>query len=103
MFAQTVSVIEYWHLLVQLCCAAAYAFNRGEEGVASETPWDRTLQATRSIAFAADWTRVLVHATFLNQLDEMYHTSNFANEEDDDGPTQEGAEPVGSELALRKR
>ena len=53
--------------------------------------------------FAADRTRVLVHATFLNQLDEMYHTSNFSNEEDDDSPMQGSAEPAGSDLALRQR
>jgi hypothetical protein len=100
-FAQTVSVIEYWHVIVQLCCAVAHAFNRRG---ASETLWDRrTMQAARSIAFAADRMRVLVHATFLNQLDEMYHNSNFSNEEHDDSPMQGSAEPAGSDLALRQR
>lgn len=100
MFAQTVSVIEYWNVIVQLCYAVAYAFNRRG---ASETLWDRTMQAARSIAFAADRMRVLVHATFLNQLDEMYHNSNFCNEEHDDSPMQGSAEPAGSDLALRQR
>jgi hypothetical protein len=100
-FAQTVSVIEYWNVIVQLCYAVAYAFNRRG---ASETLWDRTMQAARSIAFATDRTRVLVlHATFLNQLDEMYHNSNFCNEEHDDSPMQGSAEPAGSDLALRQR
>ena len=76
-FAQTVLVIEYWHLILQLLCTVAYALNRHNNGTSEETLFDRTLQATRSIAFAADWTRVLMHATFLNQLDEMHHTDNF--------------------------
>jgi hypothetical protein len=74
--AQTLSVIEYWHLFLQLACAAAYAFNR-HETAAEETMLDRTMAAARSIAFAADWTRVLFHATFLNQLEEMHGSIYF--------------------------
>jgi hypothetical protein len=78
-FAQTVTVIEYWHLALQLCCAAAYAFNREAIETDEETLLDRTMKAARSIAFAADWTRVLVHALFMNQLDEMYNTRIFTD------------------------
>jgi len=81
-FSQTMLVIEYWQVIVQLCCAAAYALNHNNAiGSEEETVWDRTLQAARSIAFAADWTRVLMHAIFLNQLDETYHSSIFDDEE----------------------
>lgn len=82
--AQTLSVIEHWHLFLQLSCAAAYAFNRHETAV-EETMLDRIMAATRSIAFAADWTRVLFHATFLNQLEEMYGSIYF-----DHNPVEEG-------------
>jgi len=74
--AQTIMVVEYWNLAIQLCCAAAYALDRHTSGTDEETSWDRAMKAPRSIAFAADWTRVLVHATFLNQLDETYHATN---------------------------
>lgn len=83
-FAQTVLVIEYWHFILQILCTVAYALNRHTNGTTEETIFDRALHATRSIAFAADWTRVLMHATFLNQLDEMHHTWNFNDDVDDD-------------------
>lgn len=83
-FAQSVAVIEYWHLILQLCCAAAYALDRHTIGTDEETFFDRTMKAARSIAFVADWTRVLVHAMFLNQLDEMYHTTRFDDPENGD-------------------
>jgi hypothetical protein len=81
-FAQTVVVIEYWHCILQILCAAAYALNRHTDGTTEETLFDRTLHAMRSIAFAADWTRVLMHAAFLNQLDELHHTWNFRDDVD---------------------
>lgn len=111
-FAQTVAVIEYWHLILQLCCAASYALNRHTVGTDEETLGDRMMKAARSIAFAADWTRVLVHACFLNQLDEMYHTTNFNADfdadDDDDGDgnnTNRDCERsnVPGQLALRQR
>eukprot|EP00571_Detonula_confervacea_P004341 CAMPEP_0172320858 /NCGR_PEP_ID=MMETSP1058-20130122/41628_1 /TAXON_ID=83371 /ORGANISM="Detonula confervacea, Strain CCMP 353" /LENGTH=267 /DNA_ID=CAMNT_0013036215 /DNA_START=405 /DNA_END=1205 /DNA_ORIENTATION=+ len=83
-FAQTVIVIEYWHLILQLCCAAAYALNRDTIGTDEETLSDRIMKATRSIAFVTAWTRVLVHAMFMNQLDEMYHTTDFTADVDDE-------------------
>lgn len=84
--AQTFMVIEYWHLILQMCCTAAYAFDRHTSGTDKETLLDLAMKATRSIAFAADWTRVLIHAIFLNQLDEMHHTStHWSGNESDDG------------------
>jgi len=74
--AQTVSVIEHWHLLLQLMCAASYAFNR-HTIAAEETLLDRIMASARSVAFVADWTRVLAHATFLNQLEEMHGSVYF--------------------------
>ena len=35
-FAQTVTVIEYWHLISQLCCTAAYALDRHTTGTYDE-------------------------------------------------------------------
>lgn len=109
--AQTLSVIEYWHLFLQLACAAAYAFNR-HETAAEETMLDRTMAAARSIAFAADWTRVLFHATFLNQLEEMHGSIYFDHNpvEGDggggvsgDGEGGEGGDPGTLMVPIRPR
>lgn len=82
-FAQTVMVIEYWHVVLQLGCALAYALNWAD---APDTLWYRFLKATRSSAFIADWTRVLAHAMFLNQIDEMHHTtSGWGRSHDEEG------------------
>lgn len=101
-FAQTVMVIEYWHLILQLCCAAAYAFDRHLSGTDAETSFDRIIKATRSIAFAADWTRVLIHAIFLNQIDEMHHTSTNWTDGEEDGNDGNGEEES-SLVRFRKR
>lgn len=109
--AQTLSVIEHWHLFLQLACAAAYAFNR-HETAAEETMLDRTMAAARSIAFAADWTRVLFHATFLNQLEEMHGSIYFDHNpvEGDggggvsgDGEGGEGGDPGTLMVPIRPR
>jgi hypothetical protein len=85
---QTVMIVEYWHMAVQLVCALGYAFNDPSSNL---TTWARLLEAARSAGFSADWSRVLVHAIFLNQLDELYHTTSFtgpgedSNNNDDTG------------------
>jgi hypothetical protein len=94
--AQTLCVIEYWHLFLQLASAAAYAFNR-HESAAEETMLDLTMAAARSIAFAADWTRVLFHATFLNQLEEMYGTRTYFDHNPVDGDGGGGVSGDGEE------
>lgn len=77
---QTVLTIEYWHLALQLACALGYALNRHVTNPQDMTGWDTILEATRSVAFLAGWTRVLVHALFLNMLDEMNHLHVFDKE-----------------------
>jgi hypothetical protein len=72
---QTLWTIEYWHLVVQLCCALGYALNRGDVPESEQTSLDILLEAARNSAFLADWTRVLLHAVFLNQMDEMFITA----------------------------
>jgi hypothetical protein len=72
---QTLWTIEYWHLVVQLCCALGYALDRGDIPESEQTSLDVLLEAARNSAFLADWTRVLMHAVFLNQMDEMFITA----------------------------
>ena len=73
---------------------------------------DRTMAAARSIAFAADWTRVLFHATFLNQLEEMHGSIYFDHNpvEGDggggvsgDGEGGEGGDPGTLMVPIRPR
>ena len=72
---QTLLTIEYWHIAVQLCCTFSYAFNR-HLPAEDQTGLDVWMQAARSAAFLADWTRVLAHAIFLNQMDELHQLSH---------------------------
>lgn len=102
-FAQTVIVIEYWHLILQLLCATAYALDSGMIGTDAETLLDRTMKAARSIAFAADWTRVLVHAMFMNQLDELYHTSDFRDDANGEGNSPSSGESNQELVRLRSK
>jgi hypothetical protein len=67
-------IFEYWHMVVQLACALGYAFNDPSSNLMALA---RLLKAARSAGFPADWSRVLVYAIFLNQLDELYHTTSF--------------------------
>jgi hypothetical protein len=69
--AQTLLVIEYWHLIIQLFSALGYALDPQGKDVENYSPWENCLKAFRDVAFVADWTRVLGHGIFLNLLDEM--------------------------------
>ena len=74
LLAQSLVVVEYWHLVMQLLSFIGYAMNRGGTG-GGGGQWDACLQAFRGISFISDWTRVLAHAIFINILDEMQLTS----------------------------
>lgn len=69
-------------MILQLACAAGYAFDRHVTDPSEMTGMDAVLEASRSVAFLADWTRVLIHALFLNIIDEMGHLHVFDDQQD---------------------
>jgi hypothetical protein len=81
MMGQAMVVMEYWHVAAQLLCFLGYALDRPHDNSNQETGYDILLQAFRSIAFLGDWTRVLIHALFLNGIDEMDSMHVFTGEE----------------------
>ncbi|KAL3906523.1 MAG: hypothetical protein SGILL_009235, partial [Bacillariaceae sp.] len=82
MMGQALVVMEYWHVLVQFCCFLGYALDRNHADKSSDdTAYDIMLESFRSIAFLGDWTRVLIHALFLNGIDEMDSMHVFSGEE----------------------
>lgn len=69
--SQSLMLVEYWNIVIQILVAVGYAYNRGiPEDEYNE--WDEILLSFRSISFAADWTQVLMHAIFMNVLDELH-------------------------------
>ena len=76
--SQTLKIVEYWFLIIQLLCALGFAFDRNN--LPEEyNQIDHVLSAFREIAFISDWTRICAHAIFINQLDELYLTSPRAS------------------------
>jgi hypothetical protein len=92
--AQTLIVIEYWHLTMQLLSALGYAFEPQGLAVENYSPWENCLQAFRNVAFVADWTRVCGHGIFLNLLDEMALVSTPPPTPSFDGDHDLGVEEV---------
>lgn len=79
--SQSLMMVEYWHLIVQLLGAVGYACNTGRPED-EHTAWDVILCSFRNIGFVADWTRVLSHAIFMNVLDEIYSLPPPADQSD---------------------
>ena len=80
---------------MQVLWFIGYAFECRHEDAIEETGCDIVLQAFRSVAFLGDWTRVLIHALFLNGVDEMDSMHVFTGEEavptwDDGGASGRG-------------
>eukprot|EP01083_Nonionella_stella_P023756 65705_1 len=71
--SQTLMTVEYWYVAVQLMSAIGFAMNR--EKVDETTQLDELWAAFREASFMLDWIRILSHAIFINQLDELYLTS----------------------------
>ncbi|KAI2511397.1 hypothetical protein MHU86_3008 [Fragilaria crotonensis] len=96
MIGQAALTIEYWHFWLQLFCFLGYACDRHVEE-RNGTWWDSLMLAARSTAFMGDWTRVLMHALFLNGMDEMDSLHVF---DDHDDETPEDSGEAGGETAL---
>jgi hypothetical protein len=82
MMGQATLSVEYWHCAGQILCFLGYALDRKHASGADDTWYDILLEAARSIAFLADWTRVLLHALFLNGIDEMHAMHVFTGDEE---------------------
>jgi len=74
--AQTLVVMEYWYIVMQLLCALGHLLESQGLSRVEYSSWDYCLQSFRQIAFVSDWLRVFVHGMFINLLDEMYLTSS---------------------------
>lgn len=74
LLCQTLATVEYWNFVIQLLSAVGFAF-LNEKDYHDYTQWDHLLHSFRDIGFVADWTRVAMHAIFLNLLDELYLSS----------------------------
>ena len=93
--AQTVLLVEYWHIIAQIACAIGYAF--GDDLLVAEMGGAVTashedsnqivalLHALRDSDFMTDWSRVLVHAIFMNQLDELSYVRVNEGDNDEEG------------------
>lgn len=68
---QTLVVVEYWHMITQGICAIAFALWDPNISHTQYSLYDTILQGCRDIAFTSGWTRVLVHAIFINLMDEL--------------------------------
>ena len=88
MIGQATLSMEYWYLWLQLFCVLAYACDR-HLAEKDGTWWDSLMQAARSTASLGDWTRVLMHALFLNGIDEMDSLHVF-DSRDDERPENDG-------------
>lgn len=69
--SQSLMATEWWFAVTQLLCAIGYGLEVSKDP-SEYTLWDSILAAFRKIKFLSDWTRILVHAIFMNQLDEIY-------------------------------
>lgn len=75
--SQTVLFVECWHVASQVACAVGYAFGDNllvagmSDGGKDSNQIAALLHALRDGDFMTDWSRVLVHAIFMNQLDEL--------------------------------
>jgi len=87
--SQSLRATECWFLATQLLCAVGFAFNDHGKDEKDYGQWDQLLGAFREIAFVSEWTRILVHALFVNQLDELYLTSPSPSSTDA-GDNEEG-------------
>lgn len=106
MMGQATVMLEYWHIVVQITCFLGYALDRRHVNTELEdTGYDVILEACRSIAFLGDWTRILLHALFLNGIDEMHSMHVFDHEgvltDDYEGvSTEDSTIGTGTELTL---
>ena len=109
--SQSVRMVEYWYLVIQLLGVIGFLMNNGakvvvmvqnkashlmamnESGIQQPPEpeyqeggqWDQIWSAFRDASFVLDWTRILTHALFINQLDELYLSSSSSS-----SPTSNG-------------
>lgn len=107
--AQTVLLMEYWHIVSQIACAIGYVF--GDDLLVAEMSGDAAshkdlnqiaalLRALREGDFMTDWSRVLVHAIFMNQLDELSYIRVSEGDNDEEGG--DGSRQDSSDVAFTR-
>lgn len=69
--SQSLVATEWWFAITQLLCAIGHGWERSV-AKSEYTIMDSILEAFRDLVFISDWTRILMHAIFMNQLDELY-------------------------------
>jgi len=99
--SQTLAAVEYWFVATQLLCAVGFAFDRRVQDPAQWTQLDQLLESFRQIAFVSDWTRILAHSVFINQLDEMYLASSGGRRSSAGGGTASNGERTTASGATR--
>jgi hypothetical protein len=80
-------VVEYWYVVVQVLGMIGFVMNRGKQD--ESTQLDELWSAFRRASFVLDWTRIMAHALFINQLDELYLTSPQSNDTQTPAPETE--------------
>jgi len=70
---QILVIVEWWHMITQFLCSMGFALKAS--GRPPTTVWEVMLEGFRDVAFTSGWVRVLVHAIFINLLDEISLTS----------------------------
>ena len=105
MMGQAALTVEYWHFFLQIVCAIGYAFDNHLGPSDDAMAWDIVLKAARSTAFMGDWTRVLMHALFLNGIDELNHLHVFDESDWDSDKTIERKNSIemGTTLTVKGR
>jgi len=69
--SQSLVLIEVWYFMTQFLCAIGYGMNTNS-AEDEYSQWDHFLKAFRGASFVSNWTRIYAHASFINQLDELY-------------------------------
>jgi hypothetical protein len=90
--SQSLMVVEYWNVVGQILCAIGFAFDRHTKPDLY-SQWDVLLDSFRDIAFVLDWTRILAHSLFINQLDELHLSQPPASSSNSNGSARNAAGP----------
>lgn len=100
--SQTLMTVEYWYITGQMLAVIGFAMNRGSAISQDDTTQlDELFSAFRKACFFLDWTRILAHAIFMNQLDEL-HLSSSPPSNSDNAPTSSPGPSSETEMATEQ-
>ena len=98
--SQSLAIVEYWFLTTQFLCAIGFALDRRLEDPSQETQLDLVLSAFREISFVSEWTRILGHSLFINQLDELFLSTPTGGASSHDAATAETTSDDGDDVDI---